>query len=310
MTTSPLLIGVDIGGTKTHLRAQAEGRTWEQVVPSAEWRQRNWTIDARSLVSMAMTLAGGQPISTLGVGAHGCDDADECIQFQRAISREFTGPVGVVNDAELMPFAAGKPHAIGLVAGTGSIAVHRDEHDQMRVAGGWGWVIGDDGSASGLMRDAVRAIALELDENENAKDPLIRRLFDALSIPSAARIGSTFTAIGRASGAGAAAHEVFAAADEGSPLAQKVIRDGGRGLAELVHRLERRGATADHVVAGGAVIAAQPLLWETFCDALYVLCGDRITPTLFKGKPVEGALRLAESLLDTRQPSAALSRQT
>ena len=41
-----------------------------------------------------------------------------------------------------------------------------------------------------------------------------------------------------------------------------------------------------------------------------VLCGDRITPTLFKGKPVEGALRLAESLLDTRQPSAALSRQT
>ena len=58
------------------------------------------------------------------------------------------------------------------------------------------------------------------------------------------------------------------------------------------------------------MIAAQPLLWDAFRAALAELCGDRLAPILFKGKPVEGALRLAEGLLATPQPSAALSRQT
>ena len=51
---------------------------------------------------------------------------------------------------------------------------------------------------------------------------------------------------------------VFEAAEAGSQLAHGVICDGGRQLAALIGRLQRQGAGATIVVAGGGVIAAQP----------------------------------------------------
>ena len=69
-----------------------------------------------------------------------------------------TFPVQVLNDAELLPAALGLNHQIGLVAGTGSVAVSRSPKTGMLVAGGWGWVIGDEGSAAGLIREAGRAV--------------------------------------------------------------------------------------------------------------------------------------------------------
>jgi hypothetical protein len=38
-------------------------------------------------------------------------------------------------------------------------------------------------------------------------------------------------------------------------------------------------------------------LWNAFTEALATFCGDRITPHLFTGKPVEGACRLAANLV-------------
>ena len=48
--------------------------------------------------------------------------------MEAELRRHFAGPVAVVNDAELMPLAMGVVDGIGLVAGTGSIAVARDRH--------------------------------------------------------------------------------------------------------------------------------------------------------------------------------------
>lgn len=295
-----VLVGIDVGGTKTHLRAEGpEGRR-DRVVPSAGWRRRDWGEDAAALLAMAAELAGGA-VAAVGVGAHGCDDAAECAAFEAAFRARTASPVAVVNDAELMPLALGMAGEIGLVAGTGSIAVCR-AGGEMLVAGGWGWIIGDDGSASGLVRDAARAVAAHLDAGGSWNDPLVGMLFEALAIPSLPRIGSTLGALGALGGAaavGAHAGTVFAAAERGSALAEAVIREGGAGLARLVATIEARGAGASRVVAGGGVIAGQPRLWEAFRAALAGSLGDRVTPILFDGQPVEGACRLAAGLSRT-----------
>ena len=64
----------------------------------------------------------------------------------------------VVNDAELMVPAAGYFGGIGVVSGTGSIAVARTAEGHMLAAGGWGWILGDEGSAPALVREAAKAI--------------------------------------------------------------------------------------------------------------------------------------------------------
>lgn len=300
MTTSKKLsteIGVDIGGTKTQLRRyRADGTVQDLVLPTIEWRVREWGADAGTLLSLVETFSEGAPIASMAVGAHGCDDADECNAFQAAFAERASFPVQVVNDAELLPAAFDLVDGMGVVAGTGSIAVCRNLDGRMLVAGGWGWVIGDEGSASGLMREAARAVALHLDYGGVKEEPLVRLLFEALEIKSAARIGSTIGRSGSAAQLGRHAHVIFEAAEAGSLLARQVVRDGAKELADLVARLKHNGATATSVVAGGSVIASQPMLWNAFSEQITNRFDGGMTARLFTGPPVEGACRLAARL--------------
>ncbi|MET3925738.1 BadF/BadG/BcrA/BcrD ATPase family protein [Devosia sp. 2618] len=292
-----LIVGVDIGGTKTHLRAipLAGGIERDLLVPSADWRVRSWNDDATSLIGMMLQLADGAPIAAIGVGAHGCDDASECLALQSAISARTTSPVEVVNDAELMPLALNLPGQIGVVAGTGSIAVCRGPDSEMMTAGGWGWIISDDGGAGGLVRDAVRTVAAHFDRGGARGEPLVEAIIEALELKSVPRLGTVLAQLGNATAVGALAVAVFDAAESGSELAAEVIRQGGNALAELAGHLHRRGARATHAVAGGSVIVSQPRLWQAFVDGL-AASTPQITPRLFSGRPVEGACRLAARL--------------
>ncbi|UUP18657.1 N-acetylglucosamine kinase [Nitratireductor thuwali] len=293
--TMPLILGIDIGGTKTHLRAEGRGIRQDRILSTAVWRERDWDADASRLLAMASELVQGAEIDAIGIGAHGCDDASECDAFQAAFAARSPVRTAVVNDAELMPLAMGLHGQIGLVAGTGSIAVCRTASGGMLVAGGWGWIIGDEGSAASIVREAARAVALYMDTGGSKDEPLAALLFEALEIPRPARIGSAISCLGSATAVGGYAHLVFEAATLGSHVAQGVIRDGGQALAALVQRLDARGAGASEVVAGGGVIVAQPLLWHAFVEAL-ADDARHISPHLFGGNPVEGACRLAATL--------------
>src|SRR5690606_29261055 len=54
-----LIVGIDIGGTKTHLRAEPAGGgpARDLVLPSADWRRRDWDADAAALLGMVARLA-------------------------------------------------------------------------------------------------------------------------------------------------------------------------------------------------------------------------------------------------------------
>lgn len=294
------VVGVDIGGTKTHLRLRERTGQRDLIVPTSDWRHREWHRDARSLLDLVASFAEGVPVAALGVGAHGCDDQAECLAFEEAFTAASSMPVRVVNDAELMPAAFGLEQQIGVVAGTGSIAVCRTAQDEMLVAGGWGWIIGDEGSAASLVREAAHAVALHLDSGGTDSDPLVRYLFLALEIPSAARIGSRLGSLGNAKDVGRHASLIFDAANEGSDLANTVIGNGGRALADLVSRLRLRGSQAHSVVAGGSVIASQPRLWNAFRAGVAELCDPDLSLLLHQGPPVEGAIVLADRLAAER----------
>ena len=304
-----MIVGIDIGGTKTHLRVGSisGGAARDRVLPSGEWRVRNWDRDAERLLELAADLAEGIPLAAIGVGAHGCDDAAECRAFHAALTMRTAAPVAVVNDAELMPIALGLAGQIGVVAGTGSIAVCRPAPDRMLVAGGWGWIVGDEGSAASLVREAVRAVAHHFDAGGDRGEPLVEAIFDALRVPSIPRLGSALSEMRSATAVGRHAAVIFEAAEAGSALAAAVIRDGGRALAHMATLLDARGAGAAHAVAGGSVIAGQPLLWRAFSEELAEASGGRIAPHLFSGQPVEGACRLATGLIEIPDACGASS---
>jgi N-acetylglucosamine kinase-like BadF-type ATPase len=293
---SELVVGVDIGGTKTQIALGKDGGVLaEQVVTTSSWRSVSSVDNAAELADLIGNLVGESPPGLpVGVGAHGCDSTQQCLDFEKALSRHLAGPVQVRNDAELMPLAMGFADAIGIVSGTGSIGVARDASHNLVVAGGWGWILGDEGGASGIVREAVRAVLAAIDRGE-APDQLTRRLMAAFAASDGPELFMAFTRSSSAAYWGSHAEEVFAAADEGSSLAVPVIENAAHELAVLVERLIDRGVATEHVVAGGGVIQTQPRLRDLFVASLR-RSHPEITTTVLDRAPVIGAIRLASSL--------------
>ncbi|HEY3632554.1 MAG TPA: BadF/BadG/BcrA/BcrD ATPase family protein [Jatrophihabitantaceae bacterium] len=286
------VVGVDIGGTKTHLAVAADDGALvrESVVPTSSWRDT--PANAAALRRVIVTQLGAAAVTRpIAVGAHGCDSTAQCLALEKALQELVDGPVTVVNDAELMPPAMGIDAAIGIAVGTGSIAVARGEAGELITAGGWGWLLGDEGSSAGIVREATRAVLADLDRGRPA-DALGHRLLAAFDAADGPELFVAVTDAASAEEWGRYAAEVFTAADEGSAIAAHVIREAGEQLAMLVGRLRLRGIPADAVVAGGAVIENQQRLRDAFTTAV-----AREFPTMsihvLDRPPVMGAIALA-----------------
>jgi N-acetylglucosamine kinase-like BadF-type ATPase len=293
------VIGVDIGGTKTRvLLAPIEGEVIRDVViPTDSWRGAlgDAGADAAGLARLLGEHVGAELArSAVAVGAHGCENTAQCNDLESALRRHLTAPVLVVNDSELIAPAMGARHAIGMVVGTGSIATARTGAGELVTAGGWGWILGDEGSAPALVRDAVRAVLGDLDAG-NPADALGVALMRSFGVDDGDALALALTQASSAGQWGDSAPVVFAAADEGSALAELVVREAGGQLALLVDRLLRRGIRAAAVVAGGSVIENQPRLQDALRDAL-ASTRPEVALSILDKPPVAGALALARGI--------------
>jgi glucosamine kinase len=295
------VLGIDVGGTKTHLvEARSNDVVREAVISTETWRTSSPERNAEALLGLVKEHLG-EAAAKLGVvvGAHGCDSTAQCAALERELARCFPAGARALNDAELMPLAMGASNGIGLVSGTGSIAVARSESGELLTAGGWGWVLGDEGSAAGIVREATRGVLADRDSG-NPADALASRLMAAFDVDEPAELAMAVTRTNSASIWGSHAVEVFAAADDGSAVAVRVIADAGAALATLVGQLLARGVPADSVVVGGAVIAAQARLRNAFSAALGQT-HPAVRIILLDRAPVMGAIALANRLFATPQ---------
>ncbi|WP_200301507.1 BadF/BadG/BcrA/BcrD ATPase family protein [Streptomyces adelaidensis] len=294
----PVAVGIDVGGTKTHLRAVAgTDSVADHVRPSRGWRPH----DPAAATAWLATLVGeALPAHTLpsavAVGAHACETPRQCEGIRLALQERLQVPCLVVGDAELLVPAAGFDRGVGLVAGTGSVAVGRSADGSSVQVGGWGAVLGDEGGAAGLVREAARAVWAAHDRGE-APDALADRLTAVFGVGEVPALGGALeSATDVSADWGRHATVVFDAAEEGSLLASRVIAEGGRALALLVARLAARGIAVDDVVVAGGTIRSRPALYSAFAEALLDAVPSA-RPHVLQVPPVEGALALARTLL-------------
>lgn len=285
-----VLVGLDVGGTKTAVIVEtlAGERLVDTTIVSDDWDAEplehgvRWIIDA-----LARAVPAEQEIVALGMGAQGLDTDD--------ISREFAAalpwPTIAVNDAALLVPAAGFDAGLGLISGTGAIGVGRTTSGESVITGGWGWVIGDEAGAAGIVREASKA-ALLAHDNLQPDDGLLSALMAAFGVDTAERLARAVNDEPTMDNWGPRAPAVFAAADAGSALAAGVIDAAADHLAMLVDQLVARGAVGSAVVAAGSVIVNQPRLYDGLVE-LVALRHPELTVHLLDRAPVEGAIALA-----------------
>lgn len=169
------------------------------------------------------------------------------------------GDVSIVSDLEIAHFAAfqGEP-GIQVIAGTGSSVLLKDAVDRSHVYGGWGWLLGDEGSAIDLGRSALVHLASAGDAG-GSPDTFSRAVLAALDIDSAAGLVPRLYGDSDSRQVLAKlAPLVTGHAAGGDPVAGRLVAEAAGRLAEVVRRAAARMGTdsAVPVATAGSVFRA------------------------------------------------------
>jgi N-acetylglucosamine kinase-like BadF-type ATPase len=161
---SSCVIGIDAGATKTvGYLADGRGHVLEQTsAPGANLYTSGHDGVERVMREVLEAVTRRRDVSPAAVcvGMAGVDRDDEAWAVRTILRRVgCEAPVVAVSDALVALVAgAGDEPGIVIISGTGSIVYGRNARMEAARAGGWGHMIGDEGSGYWIGREALTAV--------------------------------------------------------------------------------------------------------------------------------------------------------
>lgn len=244
--TELVVVGVDGGGSSTRIyvadeRAQVLFKATGEGSAVRNGAEADSADVIGALVKNAVIDAemGHLMPRALVVGVAGVGREQQKIALTQELERlEIAESVVVITDAEAaMEDAFAEGPGILLIAGTGSIAWGRSPAGTMQRCGGWGPVIGDEGSGAWLGRKALQVIAAAHDGRE-PETALTGALLTALELDDVAAIISWAAAATPADMA-TLAPAVLSAAEVGDLRANTIVTMAVEELALHIRALAR-----------------------------------------------------------------------
>src|SRR5687768_17377612 len=200
-----LFVGIDGGGTHTTaVVARADGSVLARVDGGAgRVDVLNPTAGATALAQLtrdALQHTGGETVADSRCCAlSGAGREPERTQLEQALREQNVArTVIVVGDFEAaLQDAFGSGPGILLIAGTGSSAWGRAEDGRTERCGGWGYQIGDEGSAYSIGLAAIRA-ALQSHDGRTGETELLPAVLSGTSLDNPADLVRWAAAASRA----------------------------------------------------------------------------------------------------------------
>jgi glucosamine kinase len=287
------VLGLDIGGSQSRAQLCADG---EVVAESQAASASLVAVGPASAEAALAELLARLPLprhrlDAICAGAAG-SSVPATRQFLTAQLAPLTrsGTVLIVKDAMLVLPAAGLDEGVALICGTGSIALGSYQGGQVQ-SGGWGYLLGDEGSGYWIVRAALRALLDRRDRGLPAGD-LGERLLAATGAGDVGGLHERFYAEPHPRHWAGFAPLVLDSAD---PLAAEIAADAAGALAGLaVSAAERLGAPRwlPVVLAGGLLRHAG--LGATVRALIHQARPGSDIRALAR-QPVAGAVRLAQA---------------
>lgn len=307
-----LLLGIDGGGTKTIAvlalhQAHAAPRTIGRGAGGpANPRAAGWATVQQHIAGAidAAFAAAGRPRTRvaalcLGLAGAGHQSVRETM-YAWCAHQQLAVRWAVVHDAQII-LRAGVQQGpgIALISGTGSLAYGVTAEGRSARAGGWGYLLGDEGSGYAIGLAALRAMVRETD-GRAATTQLTARLLPTLDVPS------TWDLIPLVHEDPDARHRiaslaplVLAVAEQGDAVAQQIRDQAARELTDMVAAVLQTLALAPppyQLVFSGGLLQHHPALREAI---LQQLAQRQAAPqsSAVADDPAYGAVLLARDLL-------------
>lgn len=308
-----LTLGVDGGGTKTHaVIADASGRVVGEGLAGASNPLRVGVSQAAAAVREAFHLALTQAharrsdVAATMVGLAGVRREDLRERMHEELTSLGVAVVEIVTDADIALHGAtnGKPGLV-IIAGTGSICCGKNARGRHACAGGWGPIVGDEGSGSWIARRALQAVARASDGRARAT-ALVEPCLEYFNVAVAEDLSTAIYApnVTNEHIAGFAKF-VIDSAREGDEAAKAIIQEAGRELAATacaVTKKLRMEREAFQVAYVGGVFSADALVLAPLGEVL-----ARVAPRACLAPPHLPPALAAARMARAHLPSLALA---
>jgi N-acetylglucosamine kinase-like BadF-type ATPase len=295
------VLGIDAGGTKTVCQlADGHGRILSEARGTGANLQAVGELEVEKVLHEVMDEAlGDREIvpAVICLGIAGVDRPDDAAVVRAIMKRiGYKARVLVVNDA-LVALEAGAPGQPGVViiSGTGSISYGRNARGESARSGGWGYVLGDEGSGYWIGRAALRAVFREADRRgpKTALTPLLLEHFGVAEAQGL--IHEVYHTNLKPAAIGVLARSVATAFAQGDAAAIGILRAAADDLESAALSVARRlglvGEPFVFILAGGIFRAVGWL--EQELTRRLPLSAPGSTVRLLDREPASGAVALA-----------------
>jgi len=267
------LIGVDCGGT--HI----VGQTWISDTTAQPYQEAtagpgNVLLDfdgaMQNLTSVLDQLVNPLPVDQIEhilIGIAGIETAGLTEQIQQIITQRYHITIDVISDAKLalLNGLSGEDGAL-VIAGTGSVVYGRQNGKFLRV-GGWGAVLGDEGSAYDIARRALKQVLTQVDAGQTSQ--LTPAILKQLQAPDIAAAVKQFYAQNRQTNAKLAL-PIAELATRDDPEAVMILTTATQSLAEQIMTIYQRftDPKPTKVALSGSVLQKNPIVRTAIIDAV------------------------------------------
>jgi N-acetylglucosamine kinase-like BadF-type ATPase len=291
-----IYIGVDGGGTKTRLLVQRDDTapSYHEFDQTIRFLEHGYEVAAKRFIDLLQEIdLDVHDIKSISIGLAGAGLEEEQRRYEQAIKSLLHGLATVhVQSDSTLSLGAAFPEGQGLIviAGTGSVAIGRTETGAIVRVGGWGRLLGDEGSGHVIGLKALKHYARAIDGRDAAGKlfgAINKSLMELLQVdPRELR-----TAIARSELTPSEyAKLVFDNAED--PKANEILSDAADDLAELIKTCGQLIHYRGKVMGIGSVIQNPQMMKRV--GELITSAGLTLSP-LGADAPVHYALKLARS---------------
>lgn len=283
------IIGVDGGGTKTEAVAYdfqgniivTSVKGFANLLNNREKALNNIVDSIREIIDVLKE----DELVDLYLGIAGSEVGDNAKIIKDTIKNELKTDCVLMNDAEIALKAMLRGNdGILTIAGTGSIAFGVKNNSSVRC-GGWGNLLGDEGSGYKIAIDAIKRMIFE-EENSLSKSELTRRIMKRLGAKSIGEV-VTFVYSSTKDEIASLAEIVSILGEEGNKIAEEILVNEGVDLAKTVINVYRKLKFESCSIAlVGGVIRKAKILRKSFEKYLREnmviedIVDDEISPTM------------------------------
>jgi N-acetylglucosamine kinase len=257
------VLGLDGGGSKTTcVILDSSGNEIARAVAGASNHQSVGIEHAEQALDeaiLATRKAAGDPeLASACWGMAGLDRPEDEVIIQEVARRLLPGiPIDIVHDSTnaLVGGTGGEHFGVVIISGTGSIAVGYHPSGTMQRAGGWGHLLGDEGSGHEIALRGLNAATRAYD-GRGPETNLVNAFVKATKVSTfeslAARI---YLQDWTAPEIAALAPAVLTTAEEGDQVAQQILEHASQELAlaarVVIQSLDMVNESFNVVLAGG-----------------------------------------------------------